>query len=63
MGKLKSGLLINIAILALMAGFSIYLIAVLPADTAVPIHWNIEGQVDGYASPLFAFLVCPSRSF
>jgi immunity protein, SdpI family len=30
----------------------------LPAR--VPIHWNIQGQVDGYGSPLFATLFVPA---
>ncbi|MBV6633295.1 MAG: SdpI family protein [Alphaproteobacteria bacterium] len=59
MGKWKLGLWINLVILVSMVGFSIYLISVLPADTAVPIHWNALGEVDGYASPLFSFLVMP----
>ena len=47
MGKWKLGLWINLVILVSMVGYSINLISVLPADTADPIHWNAQGEVDG----------------
>jgi len=32
----------------------------VPLDAQVPIHWGPSGEADGFASPLFAFLLIPA---
>ncbi len=41
------GSLILLALYALALGYFMY---ALPSDAQVPMHWNAEGEIDGYAS-------------
>lgn len=34
-------------------------LGILPSDTQVPFHWNIDGEADRYTSLLFALLMYP----
>jgi uncharacterized membrane protein len=44
-------------LIIISAGFSLWAYPRLPAE--VPIHWNFSGEVDGYASKLFAVFATP----
>ena len=46
-------------VIVLMFGTSVYGWTHVPAGSEVPIHWNVRGEVDDYASPGFAFSVIP----
>lgn len=45
------------AIVAIMAMAAIWGVLHLPCDTPIPIHFNAEGVVDGWGSPLTLFLL------
>ncbi len=34
-------------------------LGILPSDTQVPVHWNIDGEVDKYRSLMFGLLLYP----
>ena len=35
-------------------------LGVLPADTQIPVHWNIDGDIDQYRSLAYGLLMYPS---
>jgi uncharacterized membrane protein len=47
------------AVLVAMLAASAWAWIQLPADAEIPIHWGIDGQVDGYASKAVGLLVVP----
>jgi uncharacterized membrane protein len=47
----------GIAIISLLT--SLYMINILPDGLQLPIHWNIDGEVDRYAGASIAFLFPP----
>ncbi len=48
--RLHKFFLIAIIVLVLELAGVLYLGLSLPADTRIPIHWNIHNEIDGYAS-------------
>jgi len=42
-----------------MAALSLYAWLQLPADATVAIHWNVEGNIDNYASKTMGFVTIP----
>jgi uncharacterized membrane protein len=46
--------LTGVASVTWMAALSAWAYGRVPADAAIPIHWNAAGEVDGYAGRLFA---------
>jgi uncharacterized membrane protein len=55
----KMAALVSLVLTAAMATLSGWAAAQLPADGQFPIHWNLEGQVDGYAGKLEALWLLP----
>lgn len=47
------------AVIAAMLLVAVWGFAQVGVDAQVPIHWGPSGEVDGYASSLFAFLMTP----
>lgn len=47
------------AALLAMAAASAWALTVVPGDTQVAVHFNLEGAPDRFASPLFAFAIMP----
>lgn len=44
----------SLMLLVIMLGSSLYVWNVMPADSRIPSHWNISGEVDGWMSkPVF----------
>lgn len=58
--KIARGLAWSALALAAMLGASWYAWTVLPADAQLPIHWNVAGEVDGYAPKAVALLFAPA---
>ena len=52
-------LISGIALVAMLA-VSAWGLAQVGPDATVPIHWNVEGEVDGYGPAWFAFLMIPA---
>jgi len=55
--KRSTALAISLAIIGVAALYSAVLYPSLPNPT--PSHWNAEGKIDGYSSPLFMCLLMP----
>jgi len=45
--------------LLLVLALTVYAWMKLPADVQIPIHWDVNGNVDGYAGKTFGLLVIP----
>jgi uncharacterized membrane protein len=45
-----------------MVGLSAWAWGQVPADGQIPIHWNLAGEVDGYAPKAFGLLFMPGLS-
>jgi len=56
--KRSTALAISLAIIGVTALYSVVLYPSLPNPT--PSHWNAEGKIDGYSSPLFMCLLMPA---
>jgi uncharacterized membrane protein len=52
-------ILFSAAVVAAMTLLSAWAWTQLPADAQVPIHWGIDGQVDGYASKVVGLSLLP----
>jgi len=46
-----------VLIVLTMAGIALYVGSGLPGDAQLPIHWNVEGQADGFAGKWQALLM------
>lgn len=58
--KYRNKLLIASAVvLAAMLAVAAWAWIVLPTGAQVPIHWNLDGQVDSYGSKAFGLLMAP----
>ncbi len=56
---LRGVLIFSAIILALMFLISFWAWMQIPAGTQVPIHWNVQGEVDGYGSKFWGLLLQP----
>lgn len=57
--QLRAFHVVSAVSLLLMFGLSVYAWTQLPPDAEVPVHWNLAGEVDGYASKGFALFFTP----
>jgi uncharacterized membrane protein len=57
--QLRAFHIVSVVCLVLMFGLSAYAWIRLPPDAQTPVHWNLSGEVDGYASKTFALLFVP----
>ena len=57
--QLRSFHVVSAMTLVLMFGLSAYAWIQLPPDAQVPVHWNLSGEIDGYASKALALLFTP----
>jgi uncharacterized membrane protein len=60
---LRHPLSIDLALLAAMIVASAYAWMHLPDHARIPIHWGIDGHVDGYGNKLIAFSLLPVLNF
>lgn len=60
--KLRIPLIISLLIIAAMLALSAWAWVTLPAGALMPVHWNIEGQVDRYDPKEIALLVMPGTA-
>lgn len=58
--RIARGLAWSALAIATMLAASWYAWTQLPADAQLPIHWNIAGEVDGYAPKAMALLFAPA---
>lgn len=54
--NVKGLLIVNLLLAAAMAGFALWIAANLESGAQLPIHWNVAGEIDGYAPALLALL-------
>jgi uncharacterized membrane protein len=52
-------ILYSLAVVAAMFALSVWAWPQLPDDASVPIHWGLNGQVDGYAPKPVGLLILP----
>jgi uncharacterized membrane protein len=52
-------ILYSVAVVIAMLGISAWAWGQLPADASIPVHWGIDGQVDGYAPKTIGLLMLP----
>ena len=57
---IRTGLLASLLLIALAGALSAYGFAAIPPDAAVAIHWNIQGEADGFAPRDVALLLLPA---
>ena len=57
--QLRAFHVVSAVSLVLMFGLSLYAWTQLPPDAEVPVHWNLAGEVDGYASKGLALFFTP----
>ena len=57
--NLRPLLLYSVAVVVAMFAISAWAWGQLPADASIPIHWGLDGQVDGYASKTVGLLLLP----
>ncbi len=55
--KVRSLLLVNLLLVALMAGFAFWVAGIAPVGMELPTHWNAAGEVDQTMAPLPALLM------
>ena len=55
--KVRSLLLVNLLLVALMAGFAFWVASIAPAGMELPTHWNAAGEVDQTMPALRALLM------
>jgi len=55
--KVRSLLLVNLLLVALMAGFAFWVAGIAPVGMELPTHWNAAGEVDQTMGPLPALLM------
>lgn len=55
----KTPLYVSGAILLVMCLLAAYAWQALPADARMPVHWGIDGNVNGYAGKAFGLLLLP----
>lgn len=55
--KVRSLLLVNVLVAALMAGFALWAAGQVPAGTELPTHWNAAGEIDDSMPALQALLM------
>jgi uncharacterized membrane protein len=60
--SLRAPLLISLLIIALMAAASLWAWGELPPGQSMPIHWNIHGEIDGWAPKEMALLFLPGMA-
>ncbi len=56
-------LIINLALVAAMAGFSAWAWNQMADTASIPIHWNLEGRADGFGSKAQALMLMPALLF
>ena len=56
---IRTGLIWSGLLLSVMFGASLYAWMTLPEGVQVPVHWDANGEVDGYGGKVEAFLVMP----
>lgn len=56
---IRTGLIWSVPILLIMGCASAYAWNVLPNGVQIPIHWNAQGEVDGYSGKFEALLIMP----
>jgi uncharacterized membrane protein len=57
--NLRNILIFSGLVLAIMYIVSAWAWVQIPAGTQVPIHWNVQGEVDGYGSKFWGLLLLP----
>lgn len=55
--KVRSMLVVNVLVAALMAGFAVWAAGQVPAGTELPTHWNAAGEIDDTMPALQALLL------
>lgn len=55
----KLPLYVSAAVLIMMLLLTVFAWRELPQDARVPIHWGVDGNVDGYAGKVFGLLLLP----
>ena len=58
--NLRRFYLVGTALLAIEVALSAWGLAVAGPETRVAIHWGIDGEPDGFAPALVAFLIGPA---
>jgi len=53
--NLNSGLFISVLVIVLMFMLSFWAWIKIPEGTRIPVHWNIDGEVDHYGTRFQAF--------
>lgn len=56
---LRNVIIFSGLVLAFMYLVSLWAWVQIPAGTQVPIHWNVQGEVDGYGSKFWGLLLLP----
>ena len=56
----KNILIFSGAIFLVAAAVTLFAWAKVPSDAQIPIHWNVQGEVDDYGSKTFGLLIGPS---
>jgi uncharacterized membrane protein len=56
----RQSALVSAALIALMVVAGLWALSVLPVDARVPIHFNYEGEADGWARPWIGLFVSPA---
>jgi uncharacterized membrane protein len=52
-------ILYSVAVVIAMLAISAWAWGQLPADASIPVHWGMDGQVDGYAPKTIGLLMLP----
>ena len=60
---IRTGLIWSGILIAIMVGMSLYGYSAIPADASIAIHWNINGEPDGYTGRTFALWMMPATAF
>lgn len=60
--KIRLPLLVSLLIIAAMLALSAWAWVTLPAGAMMPVHWNLEGQIDRYDPKEIALLVMPGTA-
>ena len=58
--SIRFPLIVSIALIAAMLAASLYVWTVLPEHAQVPVHWDIDGKVNGFAGKSFALFYAPA---
>jgi uncharacterized membrane protein len=58
--NIKPLLVVNAVLVAAMLGMTLWVWPTIPESVQLPVHWNLEGQVDRYGSKAEALLAMPA---